>query len=100
MLDETLYILGYRPEDDSWEIEGRRTYIHDDDATRAWVTSLARVLGRQGWMRDPNQLRAFRHESGQMIELEIGGPDTSGHYLHHLSTSFDPEMPSQKAQIA
>lgn len=97
MLEDTLMILGYRPEDDSWDVEGRRTYIHDDDATRAWVVSLARVLGRQGWMRDPHQLRAFRHDNGELIELEIGGEDTSGHYLHHLSTSFQPDQPHQKA---
>jgi hypothetical protein len=100
MLEDTLTILGYKPEDDSWDVEGRRTYIHDDDATRAWVISLERVLGRQGWTRDPNQLRAFRHDSGELIELEIGGPDTSGHYLHHLSTAFEPDTPSQKAQLA
>lgn len=100
MLADTLYILGYRPEDDSWDTDGRRTYSHDDDATRAWVLSLASVLGRQGWTKDPNQLRAFCHENGELIELEVGGEGCTGHYLHHLSNSFNPDIPSQIEQAA
>jgi hypothetical protein len=83
MLADTLCILGYRPEDDSWDTDGRRTYIHDDDATRAWITSMGKVLGRQGWERDTTQLRMWRRED-QMIEIEPAGGDCTGHYLHHM----------------
>lgn len=30
MLEDTILILGHRPEDDSWDMDGRQTYIHDD----------------------------------------------------------------------
>ena len=85
MLDDTLLILGYRPEDDSWDTDRRRTYIHDDSASRAWMVSLARVLGRQGWdrwEREFTTLRGFQHPDGLVIEVEPGGSETSGHYLH------------------
>jgi len=88
MLDDTLTILGYQPEDDSWDVEGRRTYIHDDDASRAWINSIAKVLGRQGWDRHKTELRSFVHANGELIEIEIGGPDTSGHYLHHFKSTL------------
>jgi hypothetical protein len=88
MLAVTLKILGYRPEDDSWDSEGRRTYTHEDDATRAYLTTLRAVLARQGWHRDGHALRTFRHElSGQVIEIEPGGSDCSGHYLHHMKAA-------------
>ena len=84
MLDETLLVLGYRPEDDSWDTDGRRTYIHDDDASRAWLTSLTAILGRQGWRRRPTNLRTYVNTDGQIIEIEPGGADCTGHYLHHM----------------
>lgn len=81
-------ILGYRPEDDSWETEGRRTYAHDDSATRAYLTTLREILTHQGWHRDEHALRTFRHEtSGQVIEIEPGGADCSGHYLHLMKAA-------------
>jgi hypothetical protein len=83
MLDDTLYILGYRPEDDSWEADGRRTYTHDDGATRAYLTTLRGILGRQGFDRDPKALRTFRR-GDEIIEIEPGGADTNGHFLHHI----------------
>ena len=82
MLDETLQILGYRPEDDSWDTDGRLTFSHDDNATRAYLTTLRGILGRQGWYRDPAALRTFLHDSGRVIEIEPGGSDCDGHYLH------------------
>lgn len=87
MLTETLTILGYRPEDDSWETDGRRTYSHDDCATRAYLTTLRSILGRQGWQRDSHALRTFRHETGQVIEVEPGGADCTGHLLHHMKSA-------------
>jgi hypothetical protein len=85
MFEDTLMILGYRPEDDSWETDGRRTYSHDDDATRAFLTTLCGILARQGWQCSPHELRTFRHQmTGQVIEIEPGGADCTGHYLHRM----------------
>jgi hypothetical protein len=79
--------FGYKPEDDSWDGDGRRTYIHDAAADLVFVRNLALALTAHGWRRDLHQLRAFHHESGEFIELEPGGPDTSGHYLHHMKAA-------------
>lgn len=88
MLEDTLTILGYRPEDDAWESDGRRTYVHDDDATRDYLTTLRSILARQGWDRDEHALRTFRHAlTGQVVEIEPGGAETSGHYLHHMKAA-------------
>lgn len=85
MLADTLTILGYVPEDDAWDTDGRRTYSHEDDATRAYMTTLTGILGRQGWDRDKGHLRMFRHAAtGDVIELEPGGPGVTGHFLHHM----------------
>jgi hypothetical protein len=87
-LETTFILLGYRPEDDSWETDGRRTYSNCDDATRAYLTTLRNILARQGWHRDEHALRTFRHEaSEQIIEIEPGGADCSGHYLHHMKAA-------------
>lgn len=87
MLSDTLVILGYRPEDDAWETDGRRTYSHDDNATRAYLITLRGILGRQGFDRDPAALRTFRRD-GELIEIEPGGADTNGHYLHHMKAEL------------
>ncbi len=88
LLEDALTVLGYCPEDDAWETDGRRTYIHEDNATRAYLTTLRGILARQGWHRDANALRTFRHEaSEQIIEIEPGGADCTGHYLHHMKAS-------------
>jgi hypothetical protein len=84
MLAETLYILGYRPEDDSWETDGRQTYLHEENATRAFLITLNGILSRQGWKREQNTLRGFRHPNGEVIEVESGGSDCTGHYLHYM----------------
>lgn len=87
-LETTLLILGYRPEDDSWDVDGRRTYLHEDDATRAYLTTLRGILARQGWHQDEHALRTYRHESSEeVIEIEPGGSDCTGHYLHHMKTA-------------
>lgn len=91
MIEDTLMILGYRPEDDSWEADGRRTYSHDDNATRAFLTTLRGILARQGWQRSADALRTFHHEvTGQVIEIEPGGADCTGHYLHHMKARPPP----------
>ena len=88
VLEDIFPVLGYRPEDDAWETDGRRTYLHDDDATRAYLTTLRQILARNGWHRDEHALRTFRHEeSDQVIEIEPGGSDCTGHYLHHMKAA-------------
>ena len=87
MLEDTLTILGYRPEDDSWDTDGRRTYAHDDDATRAFLITLRGILGRQGFERVPVALRTFRR-GDEIIEIEPGGADLNGHYLHHMKAAI------------
>jgi hypothetical protein len=84
MLQDTLYLLGYRPEDDSWETDGRRTYIHDESATNAVMKILDGVLIRLGWRKHPARLRTYCHwKTSELVEIEPGG-DASGHYLHHM----------------
>jgi len=82
MLSDTLHILGYRLKDDSWDTDGRRTYAHDDDATRTYLTALRGILGPKRWRINQATLRTFRHASGEIIEIESG--DCSGHYLLHM----------------
>lgn len=87
-LETTFILLGYRAEDDSWKSEGRRTYTSGDDVTRAYLTTLRGILARQGWHRAENALRTFRHEAtGEVIEIEPGGADCSGHYLHLMKAA-------------
>jgi hypothetical protein len=76
---------GYRLTDDSWGEQGRRTYIHDDDAERSHITRLSIALRAAGWKNDSEKLRSFVHPgSKEIIEIEPGGSETSGHFLHHM----------------
>ena len=77
--------LGYRLVDDSWSTDGRKTYAHDDDADRVFLTDLEMTLAVYGWKKNARKLRTFLNEStGELIEIEPGGAETSGHFLHHL----------------
>jgi len=84
MLEDALVILGYKPEDDSWDTDGRRTYISDDDATSNFLAMVTNILKPIDWHRDLSALRTYRHVNGEIIEIEIGGVDCTGHYLHHM----------------
>jgi hypothetical protein len=76
---------GYKLVQDEWDKNGRRTYIHDNDASGNQIAKLKKSLGRAGWVRDQNALWVFRHPStNEVLEIEPGGRDTSGHFLHHL----------------
>src|SRR5690348_3766450 len=79
-----LVASGYRLVEDVWARQGRRTYIHDDDAGRSHLREMAALLRADGWLNDAMQLRAFRRP-GELIEIEPGGADTSGHFLHQLN---------------
>jgi len=43
-LHDLLVSQGYRLVEDAWLEFGRRTYIHDDNATRSYITKLAATL--------------------------------------------------------
>jgi hypothetical protein len=85
-LHDLLVSHGYWLTEDAWKKRiPRRTYIHDENATRAYIQKLAKVLASDGWEIHPNVLRAFRHKvRKEMLELEPGGAHTSGHFLHHM----------------
>lgn len=84
-LEDTLADLDYELVEDSWDEHGRRTYLNNDDVTRSHLADLEKVLRRLGWAKDLNALRTYRHENtGQIIEVEPGGSDTSGHLLHYM----------------
>jgi hypothetical protein len=90
---EVLTAQGYRLVDDAWEARGRRTYLHAEDATRGHIMGLAGTLRRVGWEMDTNKLRSFRHRgSDEIIEVEPGGSDTTGHFLHHMKASAEEGM--------
>jgi hypothetical protein len=77
--------VGYKLVDDAWETHGRYTYVHEEEASTAYVRGLYRTLQPEGWTLDARKLRAFvqgrtRHE----IELEPGGAEVTGHFLHLL----------------
>jgi hypothetical protein len=75
---------GYKLIDDAWSEHRRRTYDHNDNATREFIVELAKVLRSAGWEIHPTILRAFRHPvTDEIIEIEMGGSDTTGHFLHH-----------------
>lgn len=76
---------GDRLIEDEWEKEGRRTYLNDENADRAFLTALERSLRASGWRLDRAKLRSFlRPEGGEVVEIEPGGAETSGHFLHHM----------------
>jgi hypothetical protein len=83
---ELLVRQGYKLIDDAWSLSGRLTYDHNDDATPAVVAGLAKVLRSAGWEIHPIILRAFRHRTiaDEIIEIEPGGTETSGHFLHYM----------------
>jgi hypothetical protein len=76
---------GYKLVEDDWDMRGRRTYLSDENADRAFLAVLESDLRCSGWTLDRAKLRAFlRPESREVIEIEPGGAETSGHFLHHM----------------
>ena len=80
---DLLFEQGYRLVEDAWITHGRLTYIHDDAADRSRLAALARALGSVGWNKSGDKLRSFRNDDNE-IEIEPGGADTTGHFLHHM----------------
>jgi len=84
---DLLVSKGYRLTEDAWQTDGRRTYLHDDNADRSFFREISRILRGVGWLPDNTVLRTFRNSgTGELIEIEPGGADTSGHFLHHLKS--------------
>jgi hypothetical protein len=84
-IHELLLSLGYKLVEDAWRKEGRYTYIHDEEATRAHIAKLNRILQEAGWKRDRNILRGFYYPAANLvIELEPGGSAVTGHFLHQM----------------
>jgi len=84
-MEEVLTVQGYKLIDDAWDKFGRRTYQHNDDATRVHIKSLGMMLSGLGWNASSDTLRAFcNRETGELIEVEPGGSETTGHFLHHM----------------
>lgn len=82
--------LTYKLAEDSWRAHGRRTYLCDENADRDWLAELGRFLAPYGWRRHERRLRVYQHSGGQVIEIEPGGADTSGHYLHVINEGSAP----------
>jgi hypothetical protein len=81
--EQLLYELGYRLAEDAWADEGRKTYVNSEDADREFVNDLRKSLVQHGWEKHETVLRAFRNtKDHETLEIEVGGPDTSGHFLH------------------
>jgi hypothetical protein len=84
-IDELVHPIGYRLVEDAWIVHGRLTYVHDDDASNNNIKNLLEMLRPAGWIRDLTKLRAFRHAvTGNEIELEPGGSEVTGHFLHYM----------------
>ncbi len=99
-MHDLLFAQGYRIVEDAWSTQGRVTYIHDDDATRGHLADLARVLGSIGWNKNRNKLRSFTNDGTDgEIEIEPGGADTTGHFLHYMKVTMVPALDAIRQQL-
>ena len=86
-IEHVLYELGYRLAEDAWDSDGRKTYLSDAAADKQFLKDLQATLSQYGWVRDNHLLRCFRCEaSGEFIEIEPGGSEVSGSFLHLLKS--------------
>jgi hypothetical protein len=74
---------GYKLVEDAWVKDGRRTYVHDDDASGVLIRRLIDVLRSDGWEIDRDKLRSLaalgcaREEAQWRILRDaesVGGP--------------------------
>jgi hypothetical protein len=85
-MQELFEAEGYKLIDDAWDEHGRLTFIHNDEANRPHLNRLGSTLRYAGWETSKTELRTFICPSnGEIIEVEPGGSDTSGHFLHYMS---------------
>jgi len=84
---DVLLSRDYKLVEDAWCEFGRRTYIHDDNATREYFSALAEVLRSAGWQLDSTTIHQFcNRTTGEIIEVEPGGSEATGHFLHHMKS--------------
>jgi hypothetical protein len=86
MIVQLLLAEGYRLIDDASGEHGRLTFLHGENPDRPFYLALSHTLRYAGLQIDPDALRTFRLP-GYVIEIEPGGAETSGHYLHLIETS-------------
>lgn len=85
LAEQMLRQFGYRLVDDAWSDRGRKTFLNSEDADYDFIKELEAALSVYGFRRHPMVLRSFQNgETGEVLEVEIGGPETSGHYLHYF----------------
>jgi hypothetical protein len=85
--EQMLRQFGYRLVDDAWNDQGRKTFLNSEDADFGFIKELEAALFDYGFKRHQTMLRSFRNdETGEFLEVEIGGPETSGHYLHYFKS--------------
>lgn len=84
-IEDLLYAHGYRLAEDAWSSQGRKTYVHDDDADQHHLANLTKTLGSDGWTKSHDKLRTFSKDgSREEIEIEPGGSGVNGHFLHYM----------------
>lgn len=94
-LSEILHGFCYSLEDDAWNTDGRQTYAHDENASKVYLKELGIALAREGFRPHPIKLRAFVcPETGEIIEIEPGGSDCTGHLLHGTRAAANAGAPS------
>src|SRR3979490_2397349 len=83
-IHDILIEQGYRLIDDGRERDGRRTYLREENASGEQISILKKHFENIGWKKDYENLWSFVHpDSGEIVELEPGGPETSGHFFHY-----------------
>ena len=68
--------------------------MHDDNPDGPFLLALSHSLQYAGWQADDAVPPVYRLPSaGLMIEIEPGGADTSGHYLHLIDIRGERDRP-------
>lgn len=71
--------------DESRDDQDRKTFLNSENADYSFMKQLESGLLECGFRRHETSLRAFLNGStGEFLEIEVGGPETSGHYLHYF----------------
>lgn len=81
-IENVLLGLGYDLEDNSIETDGRLTMSHGDNATRRFLKACCSEFASIGFGR--TGVFSFSDTSGDILEIEPGGPDASGHLIHWM----------------
>jgi hypothetical protein len=69
-------------------MKAKSTFLSDEDADRNFLRELENTLLSHGWKKDLSQMRCFLNiATCEIIEVEPGGAETSGHFLHRLKAS-------------